>query len=582
MAKEDLAQRRRSDPPMLDAPIPEETNANNSQRQSQKAHSHGASRPVAGVRQGLLMTALLLGLLFSALDTSIASTSLVTISHDLHDFLNAPWIILAYLLTYMGFAVCISKLSDIYGRRNMLLTSWILFVAFSLGCALSRSMVALIVCRAFQGVGASGLYSLAQIGLFEVGPGDRPSIISAMIGATLAVAFVLGSLVGGLVSQLSDWRWLFHMNIPFGLVAILIIANFWPHENVAGILSWKAFTSIDFVGSTTLLTSSGFLVFAIQQAGSQTFEWGSVAIISALVISGVSWIAFVLWEVLLEMNKFPHIEPIFPIRLMLRRVYASGLVVTLLTGFPYMSLSIGLPERFQIVNHESALLATAHILPLLGSCAIGSFLGGRVSNKKNNTSYTLVAAACFQLLGTSLMTTVSGETASPVSQYGFQAIFGLGVGLSFAAATMMANILAPGQSELASVQGAVAQARVFGGCIGLSTCTVIFNHHTNRYLEGRLTDEQLQGLHRSPLSGLQLPQELRALVSRVYVGAFAEQMKVMAIVCGVMVLVSLFTLEKEPAPLERMLSLRKDDARSRRGSDSGTEMDETTGAERVV
>jgi hypothetical protein len=115
-------------------------------------------------------------------------------------------------------------------------------------------------------------------------------------------------------------------SIPFGLVAILIIANFWPHENVAGILSWKAFTSIDFVGSTTLLTSSGFLVFAIQQAGSQTFEWGSVAIISALIISGVSWIAFVLWEVLLEMNKFPHIEPIFPIRLMLRRVYASGLV----------------------------------------------------------------------------------------------------------------------------------------------------------------------------------------------------------------------------------------------------------------
>jgi hypothetical protein len=209
-------------------------------------------------------------------------------------------------------------------------------------------------------------------------------------------------------------------------------------------------------------------------------------------------------------------------------------------------------------------------------------LGGRVSNKKNNTSYTLVAAACFQLLGTSLMTTVSGETASPVSQYGFQAIFGLGVGLSFAAATMMANILAPGQSELASVQGAVAQARVLGGCIGLSICTVIFNHHTNRYLEGRLTDEQLKGLHRSPLSGLQLPQELRELVSRVYVDAFAEQMKVMVIVCGVMVLVSLFTLEKEPAPLERMLSLRKDDARSRRGSDSGTEMDETTGAERVV
>lgn len=101
-----------------------------------------------------------MGLLFSSLDTSIVSTSLVTISHDLDDFVNAPWIVLAYLLTYMGlsvpelgyhegltsgtgFAVCISKLSDIYGRRNMLVMSWVLFIGFSLGCASAKDMVAL-------------------------------------------------------------------------------------------------------------------------------------------------------------------------------------------------------------------------------------------------------------------------------------------------------------------------------------------------------------------------------------------------------------------------------------------------------
>ena len=84
-----------------------------------------------------------MGLLFSSLDSSIVATSLVTISHDLNDFVNAPWIILAYLLTYMGFAVCIAKLSDIYGRRNMLMISWVLFITFSLGCASAKDMVAL-------------------------------------------------------------------------------------------------------------------------------------------------------------------------------------------------------------------------------------------------------------------------------------------------------------------------------------------------------------------------------------------------------------------------------------------------------
>lgn len=116
------------------------------------------------------------------------------------------------------------------------------------------------------------------------------------------------------------------VSIPFGLVAVLAITNFWPHEDVAHLLSWDAFASIDFIGSATLLCSSGLLVFAIQQAGSQTFAWNSPGIISALTISAVSWIAFIAWEVYLETRRHRRVEPIFPIRLMLQRVYAAGLL----------------------------------------------------------------------------------------------------------------------------------------------------------------------------------------------------------------------------------------------------------------
>ena len=133
------------------------------------------------------------------------------------------------LTARVGFAVCISKLSDIYGRRNMLVLSWIIFMAFSMGCATSRDMVALYACSHIAirlhthtdvrqhylscapRHRSSGLYSLTQIGLVEIGPVHRPSLIGAMIGATLAVAFVLGPLLGGVIAQLSDWRWLFHM-----------------------------------------------------------------------------------------------------------------------------------------------------------------------------------------------------------------------------------------------------------------------------------------------------------------------------------------------------------------------------------
>lgn len=246
------------------------------------------------------------------------------------------------------------------------------------------------------------------------------------------------------------------------------------------------------------------------------------------------------------------------------------------TGFPYISLSIVIPERFQIVNREGVLMAGLHILPLLGACAIGSFLGGAISSKKNNTSITLFGASCLQLLGVGLMSMLSGPDASVKAQYGFQVIFGLGVGLSFSAATIMTSILAAERSELASAQGAVSQTRVLGGCIGLSICTVIFNAHVNQYLGDHLTPEQLQDLHRSPLSSLDLPLDLQDLIRHVYAGAFAEELKVMMLVCAVMVVIAVFTLERHPAPLERLTTWHKDDIPSRRGSDSGTEMTDIT------
>lgn len=222
-------------------------------------------------------------------------------------------------------------------------------------------------------------------------------------------------------------------------------------------------------------------------------------------------------------------------------------------------------------------MAGVRILPMLSACACGSFLGGAISSKRNNTSYTLVGASCLQLLGVGLMTTVSGISETAMAQYGFQAIFGLGVGLSFSAATIMTNIMATEPNERAPAQGAVAQARVLGGCIGLSLCTILFNMHANRHLSGRLTEEELGMLHRSPLLGLQLPSRLRELVRTVYINAFKIEIEVIALACAAMVIISLFTLEKHPPPIRRLTAPVKDESSSyRRGSDSGTEINEVT------
>ncbi|KAG5966697.1 hypothetical protein E4U57_002011 [Claviceps arundinis] len=497
-------------------------------RQAQ-AHPDGSAsmadnERVSGARQKVLVVSLLIGLLFSSLDTAIVATSLITISHEMNDFVHAPWIILAYLLTYMG---------------------------------------------------ASGLYSLTQIGLVEIGPTHRRSLMGALVGVTLAIAFVLGPIIGGVISELSDWRWLFNMNVPCGLVTILVITSFWPQERVADLLSLSAFRSIDFLGSAMLISSSGFLVFAMQQAGSQVLAWNSPGIIISFIVSILSWLTFILWEIHLARKRHRHIEPIFPIHLMEKRVYAAGLLVTLFTGFPYICFSIILPERFQMVNSQSPLMAGVRILPMLVACACGSFLGAALSSKRNNTSYTLVGASCLQLLGVGLMTTASGDSERAIAQYGFQAIFGLGVGLSFSAATIMTNVMATEPHERAPAQGAVAQARVLGGCVGLSLCTILFNLYATQNLSGHLTDAELGMIHRSPLLGLQLPTKLRELVRTVYIEAFGLEIKVIAIACAIMVVISLFTLEKQPPSIERLTAPLKDESSSyRRGSDSGTEIND--------
>lgn len=223
------------------------------------------------------------------------------------------------------------------------------------------------------------------------------------------------------------------------------------------------------------------------------------------------------------------------------------------------------------------------MLPMLGACAIGSFLGGALSSKRNNTSYTLVGAACLQLLGVGLMTSVADAAANAAAQYGYQAIFGLGVGLSFSAVTIMTNVLAAEPHERASAQGAVAQARVLGGCIGLSLCTILFNSHANRHLTGFLSQAELDMLHRSPLSGLHLPEKSRELVKKTYVGAFGEEARVIGLACIAMVVVSFFTLERHPSPLQRLTVEVKDETSSfRRASDSGTEINEVASVRQAV
>ncbi|KAI0401540.1 major facilitator superfamily domain-containing protein [Xylaria palmicola] len=500
-----------------------------------------------GWRRTVLVAILLLGLLFSSLDASIVSTSLVTISIDLQNFLDAPWVVLSYLLAYLGLAIGFAKFSDIYGRRDSICAAWLLFAGFSVGCALAKTMTQLIVCRAFQGMGGSGLYSLAQIALFEVGPVHKPSLMGAMVGLTLAVSYVLGPVLGGVISSSATWRWIFWINVPFGVVLVAGLLLAWPARLGRQLSGWDALRRVDFIGNVLIIAACTLLVFALQEAGAYSFAWNHPVIIIALVVSVLSWLGFASWELSLGSRPYSMIEPILPLRL-LGRVYSACVICTFCTGFVYLTILVILPERFQIVNGDNALYSGIHLLPMLGATALGAFFAGAVSRRRNHTSWTLLTAHCFQLIGAGLMLLLHNITTEIKAQYGFQVILGLGIGLSLGAATIMASVQSC-QTDLAVAQGIIAQARVLGGSIGIALCSIIFNARVTRDLSDKMDPDDLEALHHSPTIAPWLPPALQLKVKMAYAEAFTDDIKLLMGVAVLGVVTSAFTYQKQPPPM---------------------------------
>lgn len=252
-----------------------------------------------------------------------------------------------------------------------------------------------------------------------------------------------------------------------------------------------------------------------------------------------------------------------------------------MTGFVYIALVIKIPERLQITYLDNALGAGVHLLPMLGACAFGSFLGGLISKTKNLTSETLIVGCVLQTLGIGLVYGFTQAHTPLRLILGCTAIYGFGVGLCFAASTMIAAIESR-QGDLAAAQGAVAQARVFGGALGLAICTVVFNERLQRGLGpgsgSGMSERELEMIHRSPMSVLSLPQDVRDEVGGVYLTAFREQMLIMTAVAAASVVVSLASWRVEAAPVTDAMAYHKEFA----ARSNDTELESTSSVRSLV
>ena len=420
-----------------------------------------AEDPALGLsqRQKLeILGAVLLGLFLVALDQTIVGTALPKIVTDLGGNDLYTWVVTIYLLTSTITVPFYGKLSDIYGRRPMLMIGITLFLVGSVLSGLSQEMWQLILFRGIQGLGAGALFpiALAVIGdLFT--PAERGKY-QGLFGAVFGISFLIGPGLGGFLTDNVSWHWIFFVNLPIGIISLVVIWRLLPTIKRTG-----ASRNFDYLGALVFTIAIGFLLVGLtnKQAG----EWTDPAVggFIAIGLLGSALFAFV---------ETRAREPIVPLDLWRNRTYASSIISTFLVSFGFFGAIIFLPRWFQVVRGESATSSGYLIFPMLIGLIGSSIVAGALVSRTGKYKAIIIAALVAMTAGIALMTQLRADTEYPALFF-WMFVAGLGIGPTLSVFTIVVQNAVP-FSKLGVATSNLTFFRQVGGSVGLAIAGTVF------------------------------------------------------------------------------------------------------------
>mgnify|MGYP003338317054 CR=1 FL=1 len=420
-------------------------------------------------KQGIVV-AIMLALFLGALDQTIVGTALPRIITELNGANLYTWVVTIYLLASTVTVPIYGKLSDMYGRKPLLLAGVGLFLAGSALAGLSQNIEQLIIFRGIQGLGAGALFPIALATIGDLFSPQERGRYQGLFGAVFGLSSLVGPALGGYLTDTFSWHWIFYVNLPIGLLSIAIILRELP--TIKGRPNQK----IDYLGVVTFAAGIIPILIGLTNVQSNAFATPEVA---GLIAAGLAIIGLFLFV------EAKAAEPIVPLELFRNRTFAASAAATFFASFGFFASVIFLPRYFQAVLGETATNSGYATLPLLLGVIISSVSAGQIVARRGRYKALILSAILLVSAGSLLLTNLRADT-DPWVLRGWMFLAGLGVGPTLSVFTIVVQNAVPFKF-LGTATSNLTFFRQVGGSVGLAIVGSYFGGQLATTIPARLT-----------------------------------------------------------------------------------------------